>query len=106
MAPALGDGDWLTVAPLCEPPRAGDIVVMRWAERLVTHRVVAVGDGTAVTRGDACTALDPPVATDALLGRVVAVERARRGLTVRARALLGRWLRPWQRRATTGAESG
>jgi hypothetical protein len=102
MAPALCDGDWLTVEPLCGQARVGDIVVMRWCETLVTHRVVSVGDSGAVTRGDACAAVDPLVPPSELLGRVVAVQPAR-GLPARARARLARWVRRLQRWATSGA---
>jgi hypothetical protein len=77
MAPALGDHDRLRVAPL-DGVRPGDLVVARRAGVLVAHRLVRLDgpDGSmAVTQGDACAAPDPPVPTEALLGRVVAVRR-------------------------------
>jgi hypothetical protein len=75
MSPALRDGDRLTVAPVAGELAVGDIVLMRWRGDLVTHRVIALADGKAVTRGDACCTADPPLPVDEILGRVVAVQR-------------------------------
>ena len=77
LAPALRDGDQLRVMPL-GAPRPGDLVVAQRHGFLVTHRLVGVDGALAITQGDACAAPDPPLATEALLGRVVAVRR--RGL--------------------------
>jgi hypothetical protein len=75
MAPALGDGDWLKLAPGRAQP--GELVAYLRAGELVVHRLVRFDDaGRAVTRGDAIAAEDPPV--DELLGRVIAVQRASR----------------------------
>jgi phage repressor protein C with HTH and peptisase S24 domain len=77
MSPALSDGDRLEVAPLAAPPRAGEIVVMRRGSRLITHRLISLSEGLAVTRGDACSSDDPPVPAADLIGRVVRVRRHR-----------------------------
>jgi hypothetical protein len=74
MAPTLGDGDWLRVAPL-DGARPGDLVVARRAGILVAHRLIRLDGQMAVTQGDACAAPDSPLRTEALLGRVVAVRR-------------------------------
>lgn len=80
MEPSYGDGDWLLVKPLAgaPPPSPGEVVVARRGDRLVTHRLVELRDGMAITKGDACSSLDPPVPMGALLGRVIA---ARRGMS-------------------------
>jgi hypothetical protein len=81
MAPALRDGDRLRVASLLGvTPAPGEIVVARRGERLVTHRLVSLAGGLAVTRGDGCHADDPALDAALLLGRVVEVRRGRRRL--------------------------
>jgi signal peptidase I len=85
MAPTLRPGDRLLVRPLAgaPPPSEGEIVVTRRGTRLVTHRLVMKMGDLAITRGDACRALDPPVSSQALLGRVVLVRRS------------SQWTLPW-----------
>jgi signal peptidase I len=54
MAPAIGRGDLILVAPAPAKVEPGMILVLRVGGQVVTHRVVAVNpDGTLVTRGDA-----------------------------------------------------
>jgi signal peptidase I len=79
MEPTYFDGDWLLVEPLAGSPpvRPGEVVVARRDHHLVTHRIVELRNGMAVTRGDACTRVDPPIRTAALLGRVVEVRQGR-----------------------------
>jgi signal peptidase I len=79
MEPTYFDGDWLLVEPLAgsRPIRSGEVVVARRDLHLVTHRIVALRSGIAVTRGDACTRVDPPIPAAALLGRVVEVRQGR-----------------------------
>lgn len=76
MAPLVRRGDAVWVAP-AEPAvlRHGDVIVVQREDELVTHRLVAVRDEMWFTKGDSVSSLDPPVNTDAILGRVVAVER-------------------------------
>jgi hypothetical protein len=76
MAPALRDGDRVCVQSLvgAAPPRPGEILIFRRDERLVAHRLVAVGDGFVVTRGDASARDDSPIPPDRLLGRVTKVK--------------------------------
>jgi phage repressor protein C with HTH and peptisase S24 domain len=86
MEPAYSDGDWLLVEPVStsRPARIGEVVIARRSDRLVSHRLVALRDGLALTRGDACARLDPAVQIGALIGRVVDVRRRGRVLgTVR-----------------------
>jgi hypothetical protein len=77
MSPALRDGDELRVVAFsdADPARAGEIVLTRRGPRLVTHRLVSIGDGLVTTRPDMGNGDDPPIAVEALLGRVVEVRR-------------------------------
>lgn len=77
MEPAYTNGDSLLVRTLngAPPVRPGDVVVARRGERLVTHRIVELRDGMAITKGDASPRTDPPVPLGALLGRVVSARR-------------------------------
>lgn len=76
MAPFLRPGDAVWAEPAVPASlRRGDVVVVRREGDLVTHRLVAVGDGQWYTKGDNVRYLDPPVTVDAILGRVVAIER-------------------------------
>ena len=93
MAPALRDGDRLQVASLVgTAPVPGEIVVAKRGERLVTHRLVSLAGGQAVTRGDGCTVDDPALDASLLLGRVVEVRRGRRRLAPPSRG------RSWRQR--------
>ena len=81
MAPAIGDGDVITVKPL-EPASLtpGRVIVYRDRHRVVAHRIVGTTSdhpsaNALVVRGDAARACDPPVAPSQVLGEVVAVSR-------------------------------
>jgi signal peptidase len=74
MAPALRDGDWLKIAP--GTPSVGETVVFARGGELVAHRLIAVRDGLAITRGDDAAGDDAPIAVSELLGRVVEVKRS------------------------------
>src|SRR5215510_4474436 len=78
MEPAYTDGDWLLVEPILAGPPVGrgDVVLARRDDRLVCHRVVDLGDGAILPRGDACAATDTPLPSASILGRVI---EARRG---------------------------
>lgn len=94
MEPTYFDGDWVLVEPLAgsRPIRPGEVVVARRDHHLVTHRIVELRSGLAVTRGDACKRVDPPIPAAALLGRVVGVRRGR-GLRCFVRRLARRIVR-------------
>jgi signal peptidase I len=84
MEPAIGDGDLITVAPV--PPaeiQPGDVVYYAAGRRTIAHRVVEIRSAgspavTFIVRGDARAECDAPVAAGQILGKVIAVERARR----------------------------
>jgi signal peptidase I len=55
MEPALRAGDWVVVASLSRPPRAGEIVLLhdpRDPSNLMLKRVAAVADGACTVLGD------------------------------------------------------
>ncbi|MFQ5596360.1 MAG: S24/S26 family peptidase [Anaerolineae bacterium] len=86
MAPLLRAGDAVWAEPaLPASLRRGDVVVIQHAGGLVTHRLVAVGDGEWLTKGDNTRRLDPPVKANAILGRVVAIERGGDRIELRGR---------------------
>jgi hypothetical protein len=73
MATLLRDGDTVRVRAGAVP-RVGDIVIVRTSEGLIAHRLVSRRGGQLVLRGDASLTFDPPLAPDAALGVVTAVE--------------------------------
>lgn len=81
MAPWIRDDDVVTVAPLDRrEPRVGQVVafITPLNRRLALHRVVDCSAEAWVLRGDNCEEADGVVARDAMLGRVVRVERGGR----------------------------
>ncbi len=86
MRPNVSDGDTVVVAPLSAGrPRRGDIALTRGDRGFVLHRVVGwdAATGAIVTRGDAGQQNDAPGAK--LLGKVIAIERGGRTISVTAR---------------------
>ena len=87
MLPTIRPGTVVEVEP-CGPAelRVGDVALVRGGDRVViAHRVVSIGAGGFVTRGDWHLRDDPESSWDDLLGRVVALGegRARRDLDPR-----------------------
>ncbi len=79
MMPTLQPGDVCHVQ--VEPSfhlRAGDIVIYWRKSRPVVHRIVFCWRGWIIARGDNQACPDPPVARQAILGRVVSAERNNR----------------------------
>lgn len=79
MLPAIRPGDVLSVET--GPAAIGDVVVFNQAGHLCAHRLLAVVDSQAITRGDANQRLDLPFACKEILGRVTSLER--NGKTIR-----------------------
>lgn len=82
MEPAIGDGDWITVARVSPGEIVrGDVIFYHSGRRTIAHRVVEIRatqpDGPMfVVRGDAKAGCDAPVMPGQILGKVVAVEPA------------------------------
>ncbi len=70
MQPAIDPGDLLIIREQ-ESYLPGDIVTFIDGQSLVTHRLLDIKDGFALTRGDANNTDDAPVATENVLGRMV-----------------------------------
>ena len=105
MYPAIREGETITVRPV--PPAAvkkGDILLYRWQEGVIAHRVVGIERGAAgntwlILRGDASGARTERVAPDQVLGRVVAVNRNGRQLDLYSiRSTVWRLLHPFAAR--------
>ena len=75
MAPAIGDGDLVTVAPLDGRPRRGDILLYVTANgRVLLHRYLGTRRGSDPVlrlRGDATLYTTDAVPDDAVLGRAI-----------------------------------
>jgi hypothetical protein len=82
MAPAIGDGDVITVTPIAAANLIpGRVIVYRDRHRIFAHRIVHIADRRArcehlIVRGDAVRDCDPPVAPSQVLGEVTAVARS------------------------------
>lgn len=76
MLPLLQPGDIVELVAV-EPAglRRGDLVVAWQAGRLLTHRLVAIDARGYHTKGDNNYLADPPLAAQAILGRIVTIER-------------------------------
>ncbi len=110
MSPCIRSFDVVTLTPIGDRRLGlGDVVgFARPDGRLVIHRVVALGQETLRTRGDAVSAVDPWTLRGNLIGRVEAVSRrgrrARWGLgpgrgliaLLSRIGLLRPLLRPWR----------
>lgn len=80
MVPHLAGGDAVLAAPLTTPPAAGDLLLYRQQDYWVVHRCLgrsAGRDGRSGfrTRGDGRNVLDPLLASDDVLARVIALRR-------------------------------
>jgi signal peptidase I len=76
MLPLLQPGNTVTVIP-ADPAalRRGDLVVAWQHDRLLIHRLVAIDARGWHTKGDNNDLADPPLAGQAILGRIVTIER-------------------------------
>jgi hypothetical protein len=80
MVPHLRGGDAIRAEPLVAPPAPGDLVLYRQQDYWVVHRclgraVSADGRWGLRTRGDGRNVLDPHLAAEDVLARVVALRR-------------------------------
>lgn len=74
------DRDYVTIVPLTEPPKVGDIVLFADAERgrYVLHRLWRLSGEKAETWGDNCDASDGFMPLGNIWGRVELIERGGR----------------------------
>jgi len=81
MHPVIRKGEPVIVRPVAPSAvRRGDIVLYRWREGVIAHRVAIIekapgGDFHFLVRGDAAGARVERVAPDRVLGKVIAAER-------------------------------
>ena len=91
MYPFIRHGDLIEVEPAdASAVRMGDVILSRDGhDRMVAHRVVKVRDlghgGTLVTKGDWTIRPDETIEPGQVLGRIVAIERSGRRLTLNTR---------------------
>jgi len=78
MLPTLREGDLLSVVRASAGELGGgEIVVFRRRDQYVVHRFLGRSpfDGRLLTKGDNCLRRDQPIEAEALVGRVVGVDR-------------------------------
>ena len=84
MFPVLREGDSILVAHGCTDVHRGDVIVFRHQGGLTAHRVICISGSddypTFITKGDNAARCDPPVDTNDIVGRVLAVKQGARCL--------------------------
>ncbi len=75
MFPLIRPGDLLTVAPVTALRRGDVLLSQRDDGKWVCHRLIRSTADSVSLRGDALSSVDRPVPRDAVLGRVIAIER-------------------------------
>lgn len=83
MWPTILDGDRLTLAPVTEPVRTGDVVFLPTDDFGLAHRVVARAGRWCCVKGDARVRPDGWHATPTFTARVVHIERDGRPVPLR-----------------------
>lgn len=74
MLTSLREGDTLTLAPVAEAPKVGDVVLFRCEGKHLLHRVVAVDGDRYILQGDNCYSKETASRED-VLAVLVEVER-------------------------------
>lgn len=86
MFPLLREGDSVLVAHGREDVKCGDIIVFRHNNRLFAHRVLRIIAGerenSFVTKGDNVLQFDPPFESGDVLGKVLAIKRGNRQMSI------------------------
>lgn len=79
MLPILAEGDRLLVEHGCSHPRRGDIIICRWGQGLIAHRILQVSVGAKgnrfLTKGDNTTTLDSVFEESQVIGKALGVEK-------------------------------
>ena len=86
MWPTIENGSLVTVRPLPERLRIGQVILMDWGGRPVLHRIYRLDRDTVYTIGDACLEPDPPTRRADVCALAVAVSTERGHVT-----LIGSW---------------
>jgi hypothetical protein len=97
MHPTIRSGELITIGPVAPAGiRRGDIVLYRLRRRVFAHRVVGIertrGALKFRLRGDSADECDAPVTPDQILGKVLAVDRDGRHVTLAGRSARLRWI--------------
>ncbi|GAB4580756.1 MAG: hypothetical protein Fur0022_34980 [Anaerolineales bacterium] len=76
MAPLLQDGEAIILQPIAwKALQPGDIIAFRHIHDTITHRIISINPQGITTLGDNLRKPDPFLSPDALLGRVIALEK-------------------------------
>ncbi len=96
MAPFLKEGDIILIEHGINGIKPGDILLFKTGTGLVAHRLIVNPDNqqqTAwLTKGDNHLRYDPPIKTEDILGRAVAIRRSEKEYSLESRSL-GRIMR-------------
>lgn len=74
MQPTICEGDGVTLEPLTDQPKVGDVVLFRYCGRHLLHRIVEEADGVYTTLGDNCITPEH-CRRDDIVARLVSVEK-------------------------------
>ncbi len=83
MLPLVRAGDYVRIKKISGDLHRGDIVVFQKSNGLITHRVIRIsktyGNGmTLLTKGDNSIVPDPPIISNVIIGKVIAIRRNNR----------------------------
>lgn len=98
MLPLMRDGDRVMVAHGNAGVQPGDVIVFWQSERLMVHRVIQIDVAREysqfLTKGDNVSSFDPPVVVDQIIGRVMAIQRGDREISIDTRwwRMFGYWV--------------
>lgn len=83
MWPFLKNGDSIWIEPLESEPKIGDVVLLRFPNRLIVHRVTDVhADGSLTAWGDFNLRADPVAAPQQIVGIARAIRRGQRRISI------------------------
>ena len=77
MHPTIRHADPVLVAPVSQPVRRGEVVLVPLGPRLMLHRVIDVQGDIVLTRGDARQRNDAPAGRQEVVARALAVRQQR-----------------------------
>ena len=91
MRPLIHEGDLLQIDPTPNNPRRGEIIAFRQRDQLTAHRVLQVtqdSDGLQkiLAHGDHALRSDPRIHIEQVVGRVIAIRRGERVMSLETRA--------------------